>query len=118
VLSFDSSAFASAYTADPAGTQTALAGSFATALTAASTAAVAPTTGTLTQVIAENATQESSLGTEISNWTDRLSQIQTSLQAKYAAMETSLAKLQSTQTYLTSMFDSMTNNSSSSSSSH
>ena len=117
LLSFDSAAFANSYSADPAGTQTAVAGSFAAALNTASTAAVAPTTGSLTQIIASNANQESSLNTQITNWTTRLNLIQTSLQAKYTAMETALAKMQSTQTYLTSMFDSISGKSSSSSSS-
>lgn len=117
LLSFDPTAFSNAYSADPTGTQTAVAGSFATALNNASTSAVAPTTGSLTQIIATNSSQESSLNTEITNWTTRLNLIQTSLQAKYTAMETALAKLQSTQTYLTSMFDSISGKSSSSSSS-
>jgi flagellar hook-associated protein 2 len=116
LLSFDSAAFSTAYTADPAGTKTAVSGSFATALKNASSIAVAPATGTLTQIIATNSSQESSLNTEITNWTTRLNLIQTSLQAKYGAMETALAKLQSTQTYLNSMFDSITKSQSSSSS--
>jgi flagellar hook-associated protein 2 len=86
-------------------------------LNTASTAAVAPTTGSLTQIIATNSSQESSLNTQITNWTTRLNLIQTALQTKYSAMETALSKLQSTQTYLTSMFDSISGKSSSSSSS-
>jgi flagellar hook-associated protein 2 len=118
LLSFDPSAFSNAYTADPTGTQTAVSGSFAAALNTTSSTAVAPTTGTLTQIIASNSSQESSLNTEITNWTTRLNLIQTSLQAKYTAMETALAKLQSTQTYLTSMFNSISGNSSNSNSSN
>jgi flagellar hook-associated protein 2 len=116
-LSFDAAAFATAYSADPAGTQTAVSGSFATALSTASSNAVAPVSGSLTQVIASETTEEAGLTTDIGNWTTRLSQIQTSLQAKYTAMETALGQLQSTQTYLTSMFNSISGNSSSSSSS-
>jgi flagellar hook-associated protein 2 len=116
-LAFDAAAFANSYSADPVGTQTAISGTFATALKTASTAAVAPTTGTLTQIIATNSSQESSLNTQITNWTTRLNLIQTALQTKYTAMQTALAKLQSTQTYLTSMFDSISGKSSSSSSS-
>jgi flagellar hook-associated protein 2 len=116
-LSFDAAAFSNAYSADAAGTKTAINGSFAAALNTASTAAVAPTTGSLTQIIATNSSQESSLNTQITNWTTRLNLIQTALQTKYSAMETALSKLQSTQTYLTSMFDSISGKSSSSSSS-
>jgi flagellar hook-associated protein 2 len=78
---------------------------------------VAPVTGTLTQVIAANANQESNLNTEIGDWTTRLSQVQSSLESKYSAMETALANLQSQQTYLNSMFASISNSSSTSSSS-
>jgi flagellar hook-associated protein 2 len=117
LLSFDAAAFSNAYSADPAGTQTAVAGSFAATLKTTSSIATAPATGSLTQIIASNTSEESNLNTQITNWTTRLNLIQTSLQAKYAAMESALGKLQSTQTYLNSMFDSISGKSSSSSSS-
>lgn len=116
-LSFDSSAFASAYAADPAGTQSAISGSFASALNTAASAAVDPISGSLTQVISSNNSEESNLNTEITNWTTRLTQIQTDLQTKYNAMETALAGLQTQQTFLTSMINSINNSNSSSSSS-
>lgn len=106
-MSFDAAAFEAAYAADPAGTQTAVSGSFATALDTASTNAVAATTGTITQSITALNTQSSNLNDEIDNWTTRLASTQSALEAKYTAMETALARLQSQQTYLTSMFDNL-----------
>ena len=116
-LSFDSGAFASAYAADPAGTKSAISGSFATALNTTATAAVDPISGSLTQVISSNNSEETNLNTEITNWTTRLTQIQTDLQTKYNAMETALAGLQTQQTFLTSMINSINNSNSSNSSS-
>ena len=115
-LSFDATAFAAAYAADPGGTQAAV-NSFAASLNTTATTAVDPTTGTITAAINSATTESTSLNTEIDAWTTRLTTIQSNLQAKYAAMESALAKLQSQQTYLTSMFNSMNSSSSSSSSS-
>jgi flagellar hook-associated protein 2 len=116
VISFDADAFADAFAADPAGTQAAVAGAFAAQLASVGTDATAPVTGTVTQSLADFSSQTDSLNTQIDKWTTRLSQIQSDLQAKYSAMETALAHLQSQQTYLTSMFNSMNKSSSSSSS--
>jgi flagellar hook-associated protein 2 len=116
-LSFDADAFATAYAADPAGTKAAIAGSFATALNTTASAAVDPVTGSVTASISSLTTQESNVNDGIDRWTDRLAQIHDNLTIKYTAMETALAKLQSQQTYLTSMFKSITNPNSSSGSS-
>lgn len=115
VLSFDPSAFATAYAADPAGTQQAISG-FATALNTTASNATDPTYGSITTAISAGQTTASSLNTQINNWNDRLSQIKDAYTAKFTAMETALAKLQSTQNYLTSMFDSMNKSSSNSNS--
>jgi flagellar hook-associated protein 2 len=56
---------------------------------------------------------EATLNKQIDSWTSRLADIQVNLQAKYSAMETALAKLQSQSDYLTSMFKSMTSDSTS-----
>ena len=116
IISFDAGAFASAYAADPTGTQQAIAGAFATSLDTTSSNAVAASTGTISQAITSEKTHASTLRTGIANWTTRLAGMQTSLQTKYAAMETALAKLQSQQSYLTSMFNSINGTSSTSSS--
>jgi flagellar hook-associated protein 2 len=111
-ISFDADAFAAAFAADPAGTKAAVSGAFADRLATVGTNATAPVTGTVTQSLAEFSTQSDSLNTQIDKWTTRLSQMQSDLQAKYAAMETALAHLQSQQTYLTSMLKSATTSSS------
>lgn len=115
-MSFDAGVFATAYANDPTATASAVSRSFASSLQSTSTAAVDPTTGTITASISSLTTQESTLNDQIDAWTTRLAQTQDSLSAKYNAMETALAKLQSQQTYLTSMFDSITKSSSDSSS--
>lgn len=116
-MTFDAAAFAAAYAADPTGTRTAIANSFATALNTTATAAIDPTVGTITASINAGNARSTSLTKQIDDWTTRLATIQTNLQAKYAAMETALGRLQSQQTYLTSMFNTMNSSSGSSSSS-
>lgn len=116
VMSFDPTAFAAAYAADPAGTQQAIS-DFATALNTTTSNATDPTYGSITTAISAGQTTASSLNTQINTWNDRLTQIKNAYTAKFTAMETALAKLQSQQTYLTSMFTSLTQNASSSSNS-
>lgn len=115
VMSFDADAFASAYNTDPTGTKQAIT-DFATALNTTTGDATDPTYGAITTAITAGQNAVSDLNDQISNWNDRLSKIQDSYTAKFTAMETALAKLQSQQTYLTSMFNSMNKSSSSSSS--
>ncbi len=112
-LSFDPAAFAAAYAADPAGTKTAISGSFATNLDATATMAIDPTAGTLTQGSQSAKDAETALNKQIDTWTTRLADMQVTLQAKYTAMQTALAKLQSQSTYLTSMFKNQSSNSNS-----
>jgi len=114
-MTFDATKFASAYAADPTGTQSVLT-DFANTLNSITTDAVDPSSGTITSSINTLTSQSTNLNTEISNWTDRLNTEKDSLTAKFTAMETALAKLQSQQTYLTQMFDKMNGSSSSSSS--
>lgn len=115
VMSFDASAFAAAYNADPSGTQQAIS-AFATSLNSVATNATDPTYGSITTTMQQITTTSSNLTTEIGTWNDRLAQIKNQYTAKFTAMETALASLQSQQTYLTNMFNSMNKNSSSSSS--
>lgn len=115
-FTFDPAAFATAYAADPDGTRSAVSGAFATRMQDVTTAAVDAQNGTITQAITGLTTRGSHLDDEIATWTTRLGDIQANLQNKYNAMETALARLQSQQTYLTSMFKSMGGSSSSGSS--
>lgn len=113
VLSFDAGVFAAKYAADPAGTQTAVAGSFAAALTTTAGRAIDPTTGTITQAINSADSQATRLNKQIDDWTVRLTDIQTTLQLKFTHMQSMLAKLQSQSTYLSSMLKSINSGSSS-----
>jgi flagellar hook-associated protein 2 len=115
VMSFDATAFASAYNADPAGTQTAING-FAASLDSTATDATSPTYGSITTAIQECTSTASRINDEIGTWDDRLATIKSQYTSKFTAMETALAKLQSQQTYLTSMFNSINKSSSDSSS--
>jgi flagellar hook-associated protein 2 len=115
-ISFDADAFATAYAADPVGTKAAVAGAFATRLATAATNATAPVTGTITQSLAESDQRSQNLSKQIDNWTTRLNRIQSDLQAKYSAMQSALARLQSQQTYLSSMLKNASSSSSGSNS--
>src|SRR3954471_515659 len=116
VASFDAKAFAAAYAAAPAGTKSVVGTSFARSFDTLSTKAIDPTQGTLTVGVTAAQAEETKLIKQINDWNDRLTMMQTSMQAKYAAMQTALAKLQSQSTYLTSMFKSMNGDSGSGSS--
>jgi flagellar hook-associated protein 2 len=107
VLSFDANAFAAAFNADPKGTQSANT-DFATSLNTTTNNATNPTSGSITESISSCTTTASKLNDEIGTWNDRLSKIKDAYTAKFTAMETALAKMQSQQTYLTSMFKSTT----------
>ncbi len=115
-MSFDPAAFASAYNADPAGTQQAIT-DFATSLSNTADQATNTTYGSINSEIKSVTTISQSLTSQIGDWNDRLTQIKDAYSVKFTAMETALAKLQSQQTYLTSMFNTMSGSSSSSSSS-
>jgi flagellar hook-associated protein 2 len=117
VLSFDATAFASAYSADPVATQAAVGAAFAATLNAVADSAIAPSTGSLSVAIDQANGLETSLNKQINDWTSRLADIKATMQIKYNAMETALGKLNSQQTYLTSVFNSLNSSSSSSSSS-
>jgi flagellar hook-associated protein 2 len=116
VMSFDATAFASAYNADPTGTQKAI-NDFATSLNNTTSSATDPTYGSITTAITSGSSIAANLTSEIGTWNDRLTQIKSAYTTKFTAMETALAGLQSQQTYLTSMFNSINNSSSNNSSS-
>jgi flagellar capping protein FliD len=70
-------------------------------------AASAPITGTLSQAITSLNNRTVDLNDQIATWSERLDSERTQLTLKYTAMQTALAKLQSTGDWLTSMFKSM-----------
>lgn len=115
-VTFDATAFATAYSKDPVGTQsmlTTMSNSFSKlALAATDTNSGVAGSG----VTAENATI-TSLNKQISTWDTKLADQKTALTTKYAAMEAALSKMKSQSSYLTSVFSAMNGTSSSSSSS-
>jgi flagellar hook-associated protein 2 len=108
-VTFDASTFAAAYNADPEGTLAAIgSGGFASSMREVSEAASTPVIGTLAVAIDADQSKIDDLNTQISKWDDRLADAKTQLTLKYTAMQTALAKLQSTGDWLTSMFKSIT----------
>lgn len=101
-ITFDATAFAAAYAADPTKTQNDAGASLATTLSAFAGAASAPVTGTLSQLITSGGDQIIDLGKQIDAWDTRLADQQTALQQKYSAMESVLSKLKNQTAYLTS----------------
>jgi flagellar hook-associated protein 2 len=114
-ITFDQTAFTAAMASDPAGTMSmyqAIAGRISDAASAASD----PLTGTLTQKITSQQAQESSLNTQISDWTTRLAAIQQNYQNQFNTMETALNNLSAQASWLTGQINSLPSYSSSSSS--
>jgi len=112
-LKFDATAFTAAYNADPAGTQKTIS-ALATATSSASSAA---SINTVSPLITSGNSQVSNLTKQISDWDTRLTNQQTALQAKYTAMEVALQKIKSTSSWLTSALNSLSGQTSTSSSS-
>lgn len=105
-ITFDQSAFTSAMASDPAGTMSVFQ-TIAGRVSAAATAASDPLTGTLTQKITSQQSQESSLNTQISDWTTRLAGIQQNYQTQFNHLETALSTLSSQASWLTSQITSL-----------
>jgi flagellar hook-associated protein 2 len=100
-ITFDQSAFTSAMASDPTGTMS-MFQTIAGRISDAATAASDPLTGTLTQKITSQQSQESSLNSQISDWTTRLAQIQQNYQNQFNSMETALNNLSAQASWLTS----------------
>jgi flagellar hook-associated protein 2 len=115
-ISFDQSAFTSAMASDPVGTMS-MFQTIAGRISDAASAASDPLTGTLTQKITSEQSQESSLNSQISDWDTRLATIQQNYQTQFNAMELALNNLSSQASWLTGQINSLPSYSSSSSSS-
>ncbi|UFU15554.1 flagellar filament capping protein FliD [Curtobacterium sp. C1] len=100
-FTFDAAAFQTALAADPAGTQ-AMLSAVATNVGAAATAASDQYTGSITTSITGQQSVAKDLTTQIDSWDDRLTQRRATLQAQYAALETSLSNLQSQSSFIAS----------------
>lgn len=112
-FTFDSETFATAYAADPEKVQ-ALIQKMATSLQTVAEAASNSTTGSITTQITSNTSEVDDLADRIASWDDRLATRREALVKIYAAMEVSLATMQSTSNYLTQQIASLNSSSSSS----
>lgn len=106
---FDAAAFQKALAADPAGTQAILSG-VAEAVADAATTASDKYSGSITTAITGKQSVVKDLTTQIDSWTDRLTMRRATLQTQYAALETSLSKLQSQSSWLAGQLASMSAN--------
>ncbi|MCY1695224.1 flagellar filament capping protein FliD [Curtobacterium sp. SL109] len=100
-FTFDADVFQKALAADPQGTQAILSG-MATAVGAAATSASDKYTGSITTAITGQQAVVKDLNDQIDRWTDRLAARKSTLQTQYAALETSLSKLQSQSSFIAS----------------
>ena len=110
-FTFDADAFQKALAADPAGTQAMLSGIAAT-VGAAATAASDKYDGSITSTISGQQSVVKDLNTQIDSWTDRLTMRRATLQTQYAALETSLSKLQSQSSWLSGQLAGLSSSSS------
>jgi flagellar hook-associated protein 2 len=108
-ISFDRAAFLAAYSADPAGTQSAVGGTdgLADKLGTVATGATDFVSGSLTTAIQSHNSQVDRLGTKITDWDTRLANKQTALQKQYAALETALGKMKNQSSWLSSQIASL-----------
>jgi len=116
-FTFDADAFATAYAADPAGTQamfTTSGNGFASRVAKVATTASDAYTGTLTSAINSHNDSISRLNDSIDAWDIRLDLQRTSLTAQFTAMETAMSTLQSQSSWLSSQISQLSANSSSS----
>lgn len=102
-LTFDSTAFAAGYTAGAVITQS-LVSNLSTALSGIGDEASNTATGSITQALSSNSSQEANLTSEIADWNTKLADQKTALTNKFAAMDAALSKLQSEQSFLASAF--------------
>ena len=116
-VTFDATAFATAYAKDPTKIQSMLQNSLATGFSTVGANASDETYGSLTALLNTDSAQVTDLNKRISDWSTKLADQQTALTNKYAAMEAALSTMKSQSSFLTSAFASMTGQSSSSSSS-
>ncbi|MBA8990229.1 flagellar hook-associated protein 2 [Curtobacterium pusillum] len=106
-FTFDADAFQKALATDPKGTQEMLSG-IAANVGAAATAASDKYDGSITTSITGQQAVAKDLNTQIDSWTDRLAARRAALVTQYATLETSLSKLQSQSSWLTSQLSSST----------
>ncbi|MBT0993085.1 flagellar filament capping protein FliD [Cellulomonas sp. DKR-3] len=110
-FTFDAEKFDAALAADPARVQAVLTG-VAERLATTAKGASDPATGSLTLSVQSQQSLVKDLGTQITDWDDRLAARRESLERTYATLETTLSNLQSQSSYLASQIASLTTSSS------
>jgi flagellar hook-associated protein 2 len=114
MLAFDSSAFATAYAADPAGTEakfTTAANGFAERVHTVADAASRSNDGLLTAAITGRQADITQLQGSIADWDTRLALRQESLQRQFTAMETALSQMNSQGNWLAGQIKSLSSGS-------
>lgn len=111
-FSFDQEKFDAALAADPSRVQS-IVSTVAERLAGTAKSASDSSTGSLTLSIQSQQALVKDLGERITDWDDRLAMRRTSLERVYAALETSMANLQSQSSYLTSQINALTSSKSS-----
>ena len=110
-FTFDQEKFDAALAADPRKVQT-IVSAVADRLAKVAKSASDPATGSLTLSVQSQQSVVKDLGTQISDWDDRLAMRRESLEKMYAALETSLSNLNSQSSYLASQIASLTSSTS------
>ena len=108
-ITFDQAKFQAAMASDPAGT-VAMYQAVATKVAKVAGDASAPTSGTISQAITSETSQQSSMTTQIGAWDTRLASIQAQYQAQFTAMEVALNNLSAQSTYIAGQISGMTTN--------
>jgi flagellar hook-associated protein 2 len=107
-ITFDQAAFTAAFTANPSGVAQAFQvngtstsdDGIAERLRLAGVAATDPATGSITAAINARTDEISSLGTQISDWDERLAKRQDDLKTQFASLETALGTLKNQSSWL------------------
>lgn len=108
-LTFDQSAFQSAYQANPAAVQTAFIGTggFTSRVSDIAKMASDPSIGTITKTLAADNDEVKRYNEEIAAWDDRLATKQASLTRQFSVLEVTLSRLQSQSSWLTTQLNSL-----------
>jgi flagellar hook-associated protein 2 len=115
-LTFDATAFATAYAADPDGTAaqfTTAGNGFATRVQTLAKQVSDPLNGTISAAITGRQTGITRLQTSIDDWDIRLALRKDTITAQFTALETAMSTMQSQSSWLTSQLASLSNSSSS-----
>jgi flagellar hook-associated protein 2 len=108
-ITFDQTAFQAAMASDPVGT-TAMYTAIAQRVSDAASSASNAYTGSISQAVTSETSQQSDLSTKVSDWDTRLAAIQAQYETQFNAMEVALNNLSSQSSYLTGQINGLTTN--------